>query len=76
MNIFEGFDVSLMYSDSFITPHCDVMNDWRYGYNYISVVKNTFWDDNISKSVTLSIVCYTRKAVGDELYGGGKQNAK
>ena len=76
MNIFEGFDVSLMYSDSFITPHCDVMNDWRYGYNYISVVKNTFWDDNISKSVTLSIICYTRKAVGDELYGGGKQNAK
>ena len=76
MNLFEGFDVSLMYGDSFITPHCDVMNDWRYGYNFISVVKNTFWDPNISKSVTLSIICYTRKAVGDTLYGGGKQKAK
>jgi hypothetical protein len=73
-NIFEGFDVSLMYSDSFITPHCDVMNDWRYGYNYISVVKTSFWDEFISKSVTLSIICYTRKAVGDYLYGGGQQN--
>ena len=76
INIFEGFDVSLMYSDSFITPHCDVMNDWRYGYNYVSVLKNCFWDDNISKSVTLSIICYTRKAVGDYLYGGGKQDEK
>ena len=66
-NIYEGFDVSLVYSDSLIKPHCDVMNDWRPGYNYLSVIKSTFWDDDINLMVTLSVICYTRKGIGDYL---------
>jgi hypothetical protein len=66
-NIFEGFDISIMYAESFISPHCDVMNDWRYGYNYISVLKTSFRDSEIGKEITLSIICYTRKAIGDYL---------
>ncbi len=41
------------------------MNDWRNGYDFISVVKSTFLDDDIDRYVTLSIICYSRKAVGD-----------
>ena len=66
-NVFEGFDISIMHGDSFIMPHCDVMNDWRYGYNYISVLKTSFMDSDIGKEITLSIICYTRKAIGDYL---------
>ena len=66
-NYFEGFDIAIMYSDCYISPHCDVMNDWRNGYNFITVLKSTFLDDDIKKLVTVSLICYTRKAVGDHL---------
>jgi hypothetical protein len=66
-NYYEGFDISIMYGDNFITPHCDVMNDWRYGYNYITVLKTSFFDSDIGKEITFSIICYTRKAIGDYL---------
>lgn len=71
INYFEGFDVSIMYEGDIIDPHCDVMNDWRNGYDFISVVKSTFLDDDIDRYVTLSIICYTRKAIGDYMYGAG-----
>jgi hypothetical protein len=66
-NIFEGFDLSVVYSKHVISPHCDVMNDWRVGYNFISVFKCSFLDDEIDDIVTVSIICYTRKAIGDHL---------
>lgn len=72
INYFEGLDCSILYSDSLLRPHCDVMNDWRKGYDYLSVVKSTFWDGKIGTMVTLSIICYTRKAVGDYKYGCGQ----
>lgn len=71
LNYFEGFDVSIMYEEDVIDPHCDVMNDWRDGYDYLSVVKSTFLDDYFDKYVTVSIICYTRKAIGDYMYGSG-----
>jgi hypothetical protein len=43
------------------------MNDWRVGYNFISVFKCSFLDDEIDDIVTVSIICYTRKAIGDHL---------
>jgi hypothetical protein len=54
-----------------IDPHCDVMNDWREGYDYLSVVKSKFLDDELDKYVTVSIICYSRKAIGDFMYGSG-----
>ena len=47
------------------------MNDWRNGYDFISAIKSTFLDDDIDRYVTLSIICYTRKAIGDYMYGAG-----
>ena len=66
-NIYEGFDLSIIYSPTILTPHCDVMNDWRPGYDYLSVIKTTFIDQSENKTVTLSLICYTRKAIGDYL---------
>jgi hypothetical protein len=66
-NISEGFDLSVVYSKQVLSPHCDVMNDWRVGYNFISVFKCSFLDDEIDDIVTVSIICYTRKAIGDHL---------
>ncbi len=71
INYFEGFDVSIMYEGDVIDPHCDVMNDWREGYDYLSVVKSTFLDDELDKYVTVSVICYSRKAIGDYMYGSG-----
>lgn len=67
LNIYEGFDISVLYSKNTLEPHCDVMNDWREGYNFISVLKSTFYDADIDDLVTLSLICYTRKAVGDRM---------
>jgi len=71
INYFEGFDVAIMYEGDVIDPHCDVMNDWREGYDYLSVVKSKFLDDELDKYVTVSIICYSRKAIGDFMYGSG-----
>jgi hypothetical protein len=67
INIYEGFDVSIVYSKNVIQPHCDVMNDWRDGYNFLSVMKSTIYDEDLGETVTISIICYTRKAIGDRL---------
>ena len=67
VNIYEGFDVSFVYSKNVIQPHCDVMNDWRDGYNYLSVMKSTIYDHELNETVTISVICYTRKAIGDRM---------
>jgi len=67
INIYEGFDISVVYSRYGLDPHCDVMNDWRDGYNFISVLKSTFYDNEVDDIVTISLICYTRKAIGDRL---------
>jgi hypothetical protein len=66
-NVYEGFDVSFVYSKNVIQPHCDVMNDWRDGYNYLSVMKSTIYDHELNETVTISVICYTRKAIGDRM---------
>lgn len=66
-NIYEGFDISLQHSDTTLLPHCDVMNDGTSGYNYISVIKQTNHSTDKTKCGTISIICYTRKAIGDFL---------
>jgi hypothetical protein len=43
------------------------MNDWRYGYNYVSVLKTSFFDSDTGKEITLSVICCIRKAIGDYL---------
>ena len=67
VNIYEGFDISIVYSKNVIQPHCDVMNDWRDGYNFLSVMKSTIYDEELGETVTISIICYTRKAIGDRM---------
>jgi len=67
INIYEGFDVAVNYSKSPVEPHCDVMNDWRYGYNFISVMKSSFYEVCSQDIVTISVICYTRKAIGDHI---------
>jgi len=67
VNIYEGLDISIVYSKYGLDPHCDVMNDWRDGYNFITVLKSTFHDDEVDDLVTISLICYTRKAIGDRL---------
>ncbi len=67
INIYEGFDISVVYTRYGLDPHCDVMNDWRDGYNFISVLKSTFYDNEVDDIVTISLICYTRKAIGDRL---------
>jgi hypothetical protein len=34
-------------------------------------VKSKFLDDELDKYVTVSIICYSRKAIGDFMYGSG-----
>jgi Trp operon repressor len=58
---------SVVYSRYGLDPHCDVMNDWRDGYNFITVLKSTFYDDEVDDLVTISLICYTRKAISDRL---------
>lgn len=72
-NIFEGFDISLTLKDDILSPHCDVMNDDRYGYNYVSVIKSDVYDTDGIKMATMSIICYTRKAIGDYMDKYGLQ---
>ena len=67
INIYEGFDVAVNYSKSPVEPHCDVINDWRYGYNFISVMKSSFYEVCSQDIVTISVICYTRKAIGDHI---------
>jgi hypothetical protein len=67
-NIYEGVDVAILRhsnsSHSNLAPHCDVENDCSQGYTYISVVKSTFHHRQLG-IVTISIIAYTRKGVGD-----------
>lgn len=74
-NIFEGVQCSIRviddHSDSLLSAHCDFMNDWRPGSNYCSVVKAIVDDRSRSIKVNLTIVAYTRKVIGDYLYGPG-----
>jgi hypothetical protein len=72
INYYEGVDCAIIFSGNLLAPHCDVMNDWRRGYDFLSVTKTLIWDAEIKRSVTLSIICYTRKAVGDYIYGAQK----
>ena len=74
-NIFEGVDCAIRiideHPDSLLSAHCDEMNDWRPGSNFCSVVK-AIVDDRIRNSkVNLTIVAYSRKVIGDYLYGPG-----
>ncbi len=65
VNTYEGFDASIVYSKNVVQPHCNVMKDWRDGYNFLSVMKSTIYDEELGETVTISIICYMLKAVGD-----------
>ncbi len=71
LNVFEGMDCSIFHHGknecNMLYQHCDVMNDWRRGYNYVSVAKCLFRENTTMNFVTLSVICYTRKLIGDFL---------
>jgi len=71
VNIFEGFDCAVTsgLASSELNPHCDAKNDWRPGYNYCSVAKTIILDTNTNEYIQIVIIAYTRKDVGDYLYG-------
>lgn len=75
-NIFEGVDCSLrsvgLYSESLLAPHCDDMNDWRPHSNYCSVAKAIITDEATHIQVYMSIIAYSRREIGDYLYGPGQ----
>jgi len=72
-NVFEGVDCSMRvigrHPESLLFAHCDVMNDWRPGNNFCSVIKAVVVDDIKKCKVNLSVIAYSRKVVGDYLYG-------
>jgi hypothetical protein len=72
-NVFEGVDCSMRvigrHTESLLSTHCDVMNDWRPGNNFCSVIKAVVVDDIKKCKVNLSVIAYSRKVVGDYLYG-------
>lgn len=72
-NLFEGFDFAITsgFGGNILTPHCDVMNDWRPGHNYCSVTKSIIFDEEIQQHVQVVLIAYTRKDIGDYLYGAG-----
>ena len=57
-NLFEGFDFAITsgFGGNILTPHCDVMNDWRPGHNYCSVTKSIFLMKKISNMSKLSLL--------------------
>jgi hypothetical protein len=75
-NIFEGVDCSFRIlshdSSCLLEAHCDTMNDWRPNFNYCSVVKAKIFDDVHQCYVNVSIIAYTRKEIGDFMYGPNK----
>ena len=72
-NDFEGVDCSMRiignHPDSLLSTHCDEMNDWRPGSNFCSVIKAVVVDETRNIKVNLSVIAYSRKVVGDYLYG-------
>lgn len=70
-NIFEGFDCAVTdgLAGCELNPHCDAKNDWRPGYNYCSVTKTIVHDTNTNNYMQIVLIAYTRKDVGDYLYG-------
>jgi len=73
-NLFEGFDfaISSALGEKILAPHCDVMNDWRPGHNYCSVAKSIVSDDENGRPIQVVFIAYTRKDIGDYLYGASK----
>ena len=75
-NIFEGVDCSFrivgFHSESLLAPHCDDMNDWRPHSNYCSVAKAIISDVARNIKVYMSIIAFSRREVGDYLYGSGQ----
>ena len=72
-NLFEGLDFAITsgLGDNILAPHCDVMNDWRPGHNFCSVAKSIVFDEDNQRSVQVVFIAYTRKDIGDYLYGAG-----
>jgi hypothetical protein len=70
-NLFEGFDCAITsgISNNILSPHCDVMNDWRPGCNFCSVAKGCVADNETFQNVQIVLIAYTRKEVGDYIYG-------
>ena len=70
-NIFEGVDCSIRplnkTAGCLLKPHCDVLNDWRPNHNICSAVKMIFTIGETK--LVMSVIAYSRKAVGDYLYG-------
>lgn len=73
LNLFEGLDFAITsgLGENILAPHCDVMNDWRPGHNFCSVVKSIVFDEDNQSSVQVVFIAYTRKVIGDYLYGAG-----
>jgi hypothetical protein len=72
-NLFEGLDFAITsgLGDNILAPHSDVMNDWRPGHNFCSVAKSIVFDEDNQRSVQVVFIAYTRKDIGDYLYGAG-----
>ena len=45
INYYEEVDCAIIFSGNLLEPHCDVMNDWRRGYDFLSVTKTLIWVD-------------------------------
>ena len=58
-----------LHSESLLAPHCDDMNDWRPQTNFCSVAKGIISDESNNIKVYLSVIAYSRKEIGDYLYG-------
>jgi hypothetical protein len=71
LNLFEGLDFAITsgVSNNLLSPHCDVMNDWRPGCNFCSVAKGIVTDNETNRDMQIVIIAYTRKDVGDYIYG-------
>jgi len=70
-NLFEGFDCAITsgISNNILSPHCDVMIDWRPGCNFCSVAKGCVADNETFQNVQIVFIAYTCKKVGDYIYG-------
>jgi len=78
INIFEGFDCAITSGSTgnILKPHCDVKNDWRPGFNYCSVAKALVYDTETNEKMQISLIAYTRKDVGDYIYGSNNYLTK
>ena len=73
-NLFEGLDFAITSAlgENILGLHCDVMNDWQPGHNYCSVAKSIISDEENGRLLQVVFITYTRKDIGDYLYGASK----